>query len=579
MGIWIIKLKDKEYCKNYGDALCEDDWVLDLMEANDNHQEFHTVGEFIEWCINGRGGGKCDDWTSKGTGAYLAGGKEAGGQIVDQRFCPRIVEGEIRVLTSGPTCLQLIHKKPADGGISAVLGTGSTYIFYGPDAPKFADLKKKLFVEDLPKIMPALGLDGEPFPIVWTTDLIIAGTDDAGNDVYTVGEFNCSCVGISKFQACAYPDKGLEDVTGEDLAEATMVADTAGAAAIDALTAKQLGSLGYPVPFKTGPMVGLLPFPKNPKYKLIIAEYNIPGHSSGVGGADKGMHGHRVDSVPIANGVIKTGNACTIVKYIPAEHCSFAKVAKQMDGIIVRINPGQLSAPDQDKFDALMRECIALGIPVWSSPDVQIQMGAKDALCKIAHLNCGLPDTLAYYSDQEFISGFKKTMAFQPRVVKQNRGSSGEGIWIIKLKDKEYCANYGDALCEDDWMLDLMEANDNHQEFHTVAEFIEWCINGRGGGKCDDWTSKGTGAYLAGGKEAGGQIVDQRFCPRIVEGEIRVLTSGPTCLQLIHKKPADGGISAVLGTGSTYTFYGPDEPKFADLKKKLFVEDLPKIMP
>ena len=30
-------------------------------------------------------------------------------------------------------------------------------------------------------------------------------------------------------------------------------------------------------------------------------------------------------------------------------------------------------------------------------------------------------------------------MAFQPRVIKQNRGSSGEGIWIIKLKSGNYC--------------------------------------------------------------------------------------------------------------------------------------------
>ena len=141
----------------------------------------------------------------------------------------------MRVLTSGTTCLQLIHKKPAEGGISAVLGAGSTYTFYGPDEPKFAELKRKLFEQDLRQIMPALGLAGEPFPILWTTDLI-PYTDDNGKDQYTVGEFNCSCVGISKFQACAYPDKGIFDVTGLDLAEATMVADTAGAAAVDTLT-------------------------------------------------------------------------------------------------------------------------------------------------------------------------------------------------------------------------------------------------------------------------------------------------------------------------------------------------------
>ena len=143
----------------------------------------------------------------------------------------------MRVLQSGSKCLQLIHKKPADGGISAVLGTGSTYTFYGPDEPKYAELKRKLFDEDLPRIMPNLGLEGEPFPIIWTTDLI-PYTDDDGSDQYTVGEFNCSCVGISKFQACAYPDKWIKDVAGSDLAEATMVADTAGEAAVLALRKK-----------------------------------------------------------------------------------------------------------------------------------------------------------------------------------------------------------------------------------------------------------------------------------------------------------------------------------------------------
>ena len=34
-----------------------------------------------------------NDAMRQGEGKYLEGGKEAGGQLVDQRFCPRIVEG------------------------------------------------------------------------------------------------------------------------------------------------------------------------------------------------------------------------------------------------------------------------------------------------------------------------------------------------------------------------------------------------------------------------------------------------------------------------------------------------------
>merc|ERR1719235_1545663 len=193
-------------------------------------------------------------------------------------------------------------------------------------------------------------------------------------------------------------------------------------------------------------------------------------------------------------------------------------------------------------------------------------------------MNIGLPDTLAYYTEASFIEGFKKTMAFQPRVIKQNRGSSGEGIWIIKLKEGNYCSAYGERSCEDSEVLELMEANDNHEEEHTVGELIEFCINGRTD-KSGEWTSKGVGKYLEGGKAAGGQLVDQRFCPRIVEGELRYNCVGPELVGIIHKKPAEGGISAVSGTGSVYTFYGPDEPKFANLTRGFLGEDMPKVMP
>jgi hypothetical protein len=196
-------------------------------------------------------------------------------------------------------------------------------------------------------------------------------------------------------------------------------------------------------------------------------------------------------------------------------------------------------------------------------------MGAKDALCKIANMSIGLEDTLAFYSPEAFTAGFKKTMAFQPRVIKQNRGSAGEGIWIIKLKAGNYCTNYGDRLCEDTEVLSMMEANDNHAEEHTVAEFIEFCINGRTA-KSGTWTSKGTGKYLEGGAAAGGLLVDQRFCPRIVEGELRYNQIGDGLVGIIHKKPAEGGISAVGGTGSIYTFFGPDEPRFKNLTEGFF---------
>eukprot|EP00933_Yihiella_yeosuensis_P028799 TRINITY_DN22610_c2_g1_i1.p1 TRINITY_DN22610_c2_g1~~TRINITY_DN22610_c2_g1_i1.p1 ORF type:complete len:698 (-),score=120.28 TRINITY_DN22610_c2_g1_i1:276-2279(-) len=324
--------------------------------------------------------------------------------------------------------------------------------------------------------------------------------------------------------------------------------------------------------------LGLLSQPTNPKFRTALAQIYV--RSQSYGGSDKSSNGHRYDSIPFANGMINAGMSCQLIHYTHEEHEKFFEVCRNFDAIIVRCNPGQIKADggSQERFDDGMRVLRRLGIQVWPSPDVMEFMGAKDALCKVANLNIGLEDTLAYYSPRDFEIGFKKTMAFQPRVLKQNRGSSGEGIWIIKLKAGNYCSRYGERSCSDDELLSMMEANDNHSEEHTVAEVIEFCVNGRTN-KSGNWTSKGVGKYLEGGKAAGGQLVDQRFCPRIVEGELRYNMVGDALVGIIHKKPKDGGISAVGGTGSIYTFYGPEEAKFKNLSDNFLKRDLEKVMP
>ena len=238
---------------------------------------------------------------------------------------------------------------------------------------------------------------------------------------------------------------------------------------------------------------------------------------------------------------------------------------------------------------ALMNKYIAEGKLVWSSPKIQTQMGAKDALVKIGNLGCGLPDTLAFYSEEDLIAGFKATCAYQPRVIKQNRGSAGEGIWLCWLANKadqsmvpltEYPAKTYEGpgkgtLLNDDDLLKLMEMNDNHVEYHTVAEFLEFCVRGPGD-KAGEWKSTFPGKYLEGGKEAGGQLVDQRLLPRIDEGEVRILMAGDTCQMAIHKKPLEG-LSAV-GGNSAYTYYKPGDDKYKSMIETLY-KDIPTLLP
>ena len=191
-----------------------------------------------------------------------------------------------------------------------------------------------------------------------------------------------------------------------------------------------------------------LPLPADPKYRLVHIGFTSPGGPTH--NVDKDAHGYRYDSIGICNGVINAGASCVRLQYDPTDPERMARELAQYDGYIVRINPGQLSRPGvpqgaQRVFDELMDSFVHAGKPVWSSPQVQKSMGAKDALVRINGMACGLSDTLAYYTPEEFKANFVKTAAFQPRVIKQNRGSAGEGIWLCWLVDKPYCKKFGDS--------------------------------------------------------------------------------------------------------------------------------------
>eukprot|EP00900_Chrysochromulina_parva_P002537 jgi/Chrpa1/12284/Chrysochromulina_OHIO_Genome00019153-RA len=57
----------------------------------------------------------------------------------------------------------------------------------------------------------------------------------------------------------------------------------------------------------------LRPSPPNAKFKLAVVQFKVPGAKNG--GSDKGPDGNRVDSIPIANSVIKAGGACDLILF------------------------------------------------------------------------------------------------------------------------------------------------------------------------------------------------------------------------------------------------------------------------
>ena len=111
------------------------------------------------------------------------------------------------------------------------------------------------------------------------------------------------------------------------------------------------------------------------------------------GGTDKNELGHRKDSVPIATAISQANSMKSAIFQILDENGDEDAVqsndalgrflGKIAHGIVVRINPGTLSAYTQLKVDNLLRELSKNGVNIMNHPDVSSKLGAKDVSGKI----------------------------------------------------------------------------------------------------------------------------------------------------------------------------------------------------
>ncbi|KAH8076504.1 hypothetical protein JL721_510 [Aureococcus anophagefferens] len=304
--------------RRQGQALAGDGAMLKLMEMNDNHVEYHTVKEFLVFCVDGPSGAGAGTWTSTFPGEYLKGGAAAGGQLVDQRLLPRISEGEVRVLMAGDTCQMIIHKKP-EGGLSAV-GGNSAYACTSRRT-RSTDLLTKLTTDIKNGLMDVLDLKGEALPLLWTCDYIPKNPEGWSKTENARHGDGAVCGG----------DKTLADVPDADYYEACKLTDLMGIKAPRCSTRRGVqGPLQHAAAVAGGRQVlaGRRPVqgPRPPERRL-----------------GQGPGRNRIDSIPIANGVIKAGGACDMLLYDYTDHAGFEATIEKYDALIVRINPGQLS--------------------------------------------------------------------------------------------------------------------------------------------------------------------------------------------------------------------------------------------
>jgi hypothetical protein len=225
-----------------------------------------------------------------------------------------------------------------------------------------------------------------------------------------------------------------------------------------------------------------------------------------------------------------------------------------VDGVLVWVDPIQ-GGKTREVLDAMLREVAARGPWVSAHPDVILKMGVKEVLYRTRHLGWGT-DTHLYRSAAEFEDGFPSQLrSAGPRVLKQNRGNGGQGVWKVEL----LTGSVGRAS-----VVRILEARRGSlpEELPLVA-FMERCE-----------------AYFT----ADGCIVDQPFQPRLPEGMIRcymgvdqVVGFGHQLIKALIPPPPEGPDAPAAQPGPRI-MHGADAAPFQALRTKMEAEWTPQMM-
>jgi len=223
----------------------------------------------------------------------------------------------------------------------------------------------------------------------------------------------------------------------------------------------------------------------------------------------------------------------------------------QVDAALVWVNPIE-DGRDRSRLDALLCEVAAAGVFVSTHPDVILRMGTKEVLYQTQDMGWGC-DTRLYRSLQALREQLPASLATGPRVLKQNRGQSGNGVWKVE-HDME--GSEGKALRVRHAKRGCIE------EAVSFDAFIERCR-----------------PYF----EGGGCMVDQAWQPRLPEGMVRcylvrdrVQGFGVQAIVALHPGPP-GSAPEEAPPPTPRLYHPPTLSQGQSLKRQLEQEWLPEL--
>jgi hypothetical protein len=222
-------------------------------------------------------------------------------------------------------------------------------------------------------------------------------------------------------------------------------------------------------------------------------------------------------------------------------------------GVLVWVDPIH-QGKTRKVLDPLLREVAAHGTWVSAHPDVILKMGVKEVLHRTKHLGWGT-DTHLYRTAMEFRAQFPARLRQEgPRVLKQNRGNGGQGVWKVEA----VASSSGNAIP----VRVLHAQRGSVFEHMTLDELM---------GRCERYFGDG------------GCVIDQPFQPRLPEGMIRcyvgidkVVGFGHQLIKALVPPPPAGPDSPEAQPGPRI-MHGPDATPFRALRARMETEWVPQM--
>jgi hypothetical protein len=224
------------------------------------------------------------------------------------------------------------------------------------------------------------------------------------------------------------------------------------------------------------------------------------------------------------------------------------------DGVLVWVDPIS-EGQNRMMLDALLRDVASKGVWVSAHPDVILKIGVKEVLYRTKHLGWGT-DTHLYRDVRTFHEEFPPLLrSAGPRVLKQNRGNGGQGVWKVELMS---------APSNDAPVVRILHARRGSvPEEMLLGEFMKQCET-----------------YLANE----GCIVDQPFQPRLPDGMIRcymgadkVIGFGQQLIKALIPPPPEGPDSQAAQPGPRI-MHPASAQEFQALRIKMESEWTPQMM-